>query len=228
MGIRVAERGTAAGGDVVVVMARGAGRRFGGAKPLALVGGDPRPLVRRVADLYAAALDAPLLIVTTADLREAVSAAVAELPAATVLGAAGGGDTARTLGLAWEWIAVQAPLCARVWAHPVDVPRVAARTLGQLARVAAARPACVVRPAWGGRPGHPVVVPATMLAGLAVAARAADGPWREVLAAAVTAGRAAPPLAVDVADPGVVLDHDEPDGRDGESGGEATTRKGGR
>lgn len=218
----MAEHGEATAGDVVVVLARGAGRRFGGPKALARVGGDPRPLVRRVADLYVAVLDAPLLVVTTADLREAVATAVASVPGATVLGAAGGGDTARTLGLAWEWLAAHAPRCERVWAHPVDVPRVAPRTLGQLARVAAAQPGRVVRPVWAGRPGHPVVVPAALLADLAAAARAADGPWREVLAAAVAAGRAQSALAVDVADPGVVLDHDEPDGS------EATTREDGR
>ena len=213
------ERAGPAWREVAVVLARGAGRRFGAPKALATVGGDERPLVRRVAALYAERAAATgagaermaVLVVTTAALRAACESALAGLPDTTVLGAPGGGDTARTLGLAWEWLAARAPGCARVWAHPVDVPRVAARTFVQLARVAAAQPTRIVRPAWDGRPGHPVVVPGAALAALAPAALRSEAPWREVLAVAVAEGRVGPAVVVDVADPGVVLDHDEPD-----------------
>ncbi len=132
--------------DLVVILARGESRRFGAPKAVARVGDDPRPLVRRVAATYAAALRAPVLVVTLAELAAGVGAALDGVPGVTVLGAPGGGDTARTLGLAAGWMAANLPGCARAWAHPVDVPRVAGRTLAQVARVAMAHPGRVVRP----------------------------------------------------------------------------------
>jgi CTP:molybdopterin cytidylyltransferase MocA len=115
------------------------------------------------------------------------------------------------MALASAWLLDSGHDAARVWVHPVDLPRVCRRTLGQLARVAAAAPARPVRPLWGRQPGHPLVMPGRLLQRLAPAARRTAGSWRDFYECEVAAGRAPAVIEVPVADPGVVLDHDEPD-----------------
>ncbi|MBK8165995.1 MAG: NTP transferase domain-containing protein [bacterium] len=199
-------------GDVVLVLCRGASRRFGAPKALATVGTDPRPLLARVAATYARTDLGLLLVVTTADQVQGCCACLdgADAPAFAVVAGTAGGDTALTMALASAWLQQQGQAVTRVWAHPVDLPRVRHRTLVQLARVAASVPALPVRPAWGGQPGHPVVVPHELLARLAPAASASDVSWRAFYAGEVAAGRAHAAVEVPVADPGVVLDHDDP------------------
>lgn len=198
--------------DVVVVLARGESLRYGSPKPLARHGTDPRPLLRRVVQGYVDGLGAPVVVATTAGLRDACRACVADLAGVRVSAGPAGGDTARTLGLVWPLLADLSPPCSHVWAHPADLPWVRRRTLAQLQRVSGDAPGRVVRPSWGGRPGHPVVMPAGLLASLAAQAVRARGPWRDLLASEMNKGRVAPLLSVPVADPGVVLDLDEPEG----------------
>lgn len=200
--------------DVVVVLCRGASRRFGEPKALAAVGGDPRPLLARVAGAYDATAAGLLLVVTTAALEPGCRACLRRAtarPFEVVAGPEGGG-TARTMAAAARWLEERGAAVGLVWAHPVDLPRVRARTLSQLARVAAAWPGRAVRPVWGSVPGHPVVLPWALLAGMSREAGQSEGSWRDVLAAAVARGHVPWPVEVRVADPGVILDHDEPDG----------------
>lgn len=194
--------------DVVVVMARGESRRFGGPKALAVVPGDPRTLLRRVVDLYAGTGMKPILVVTTAGLAPGCAATLAGLDDVRVVTAPGGGDTARTLAFAWDVLAADAPDWTHAWVHPVDVPDVAPSTLAALGEASSRAPDRQVRPQWRDRPGHPVIVPASLLGGLLDQALESTAPWREILAAAVAAGRADAPVTVAVADPGVALDHD--------------------
>lgn len=198
--------------DVAVVMCRGASRRFGSPKALAAVGDDPRPLLLRVAATYAGTDLGLLLVVTTSGVARGCRECLAGgggLPFAVVVGA-DGGDTALTMALASAWLQDSGRDAARVWVHPVDLPRVRRRTLEQLARVAAAAPARPVRPLWGRQPGHPLVMPGHLLGRLAPAARRSAGSWREFYDGEVAAGRAPAVLEVPVADPGIALDHDEP------------------
>lgn len=199
-------------GDVAVVMCRGASRRFGAPKALAAVGDDRRPLLARVAATYARTDLGLLLVVTTAGLAQGCRACLAggAGPPFTVVAGAEGGGTALTLALAAAWLRDSGRGAAHVWVHPVDLPHVRRRTLGQLARVAATAPARPVRPLWGRQPGHPVVMPGDLLERLAPGALRAAASWLDFYGAEVAAGRAPAAVEVPVADPGVVLDHDEP------------------
>lgn len=194
--------------DVVVVMARGESRRFGEPKALAVVPGDPRPMLRRVVDLYAGAGMGPILVVTTAGLGPGCTAALAGCDGVRVVTGTGGGDTARTLAFAWDVLGEVAPDWTHAWVHPVDVPDVAPATLAAVGDASLRSPDRQVRPQWRDRPGHPVIVPASLLGALRDRARESTAPWREILAAAVAAGEVAAPVTVAVADPGVALDHD--------------------
>ena len=131
---------TGARRDVAVIMCRGASRRFGAPKALACVGNDPRPLLRRVADCFTGRFAGGIIVITTGDLAASCRSTLEGVPDVIVVPGPGGGDTALTLALAWEHLAALVPPCTHVWAHPVDVPDVAARTLGQLAADSAALP----------------------------------------------------------------------------------------
>lgn len=206
--------------DVVVIACRGASARFGRPKALAVVGSDPRPLLARVTALYTATGAGLILVVTTVDLAPSCREVLAGVAAGRceVLAGPGGGGTALTMALAHERLRGRAGQAGHVWAHPVDLPRVRPATLAQLARVAARAPGRVVRPRWGTTPGHPLLMPATVFRRLATGVVRGEegnegpgaGDWRGVIAAAVADGTLEPVLSVDVADPGTVLDHDEP------------------
>jgi CTP:molybdopterin cytidylyltransferase MocA len=196
--------------EAVVVLCRGESRRLGRPKALARTEADPRPLLRRVAELYARSLAGSVLVVTTEGLRKECADLVADLPAVRVVAAPAGGDTAWTLGLAWSDLRRLDPPCTHVWVHPVDLPLVGLRTIAQLGAVSADAPTRVVRPTWAGQPGHPVILPSAVLGLFAPEALGWPGPWRDLMQAAVADGRLAPPLTIAVADPGVVLDLDGP------------------
>lgn len=200
--------------DVVVVMCRGASRRYGAPKALAAVGNDPRPLLARVAATYAGTGAGLLLVVALAELEAACRDCLAAAPSPpfAVIGAVGGGGTALTLAIAHDRLRARGKAVERVWAHPVDLPRVREGTIRQLARASAANPGLALRPVWGGQPGHPLVLPWAVLEQLAPQAAAANGPWLEVMA---NAAGLPPVLPIAVADPGTVLDHDTPDGAPG-------------
>lgn len=198
--------------DVAVIMCRGASRRFGAPKALATVGDDPRPLLQRVAATYERTGLGLLLVVTTPGLVRGCGECLADgggPPFAVAVGD-GGGGTALTLAFAWQWLRDAGREVARVWVHPVDLPRVGRRTLAQLARVSADAGTRPVRPSWGRQPGHPLVMPGRLLEQLAPAASRSASSWREFYECEAAAGRAPAVVEVPVADPGVVLDHDEP------------------
>jgi CTP:molybdopterin cytidylyltransferase MocA len=211
MNPRATESGVEARREAVVILCRGESRRLGRPKALASIGTDPRPLLRRVAERYVGCLDASVLVVTFEEMRQACEALVADLTTVRVVCGSVGGDTARTLGLAWDHLRGLEPPCSHVWVHPVDLPLVGVRTIAQLGAVSAAAPLRVVRPTWAGQPGHPVILPAPLLGLLAGEALRWPGSWRELMNSAVGDGRVAPPLTVAVADPGIVLDHDRAD-----------------
>lgn len=196
--------------DVVVVLARGESRRFGAPKALARHGADSRPLLRRVVDAYRAWNPAPILVVTSEGLLERCTGCVEDLPGVRVISGPPGGDTARSLAMAWRGLVAAGTPCTHVWAHPVDLPWLRPRTLAQLARVSCAAPLCTVRPTWSGHPGHPLIMPAELLARLVDEAAGFAGPWRRLLEREVTGGRIPAPVLVPVADPGTVLDLDVP------------------
>ncbi|MBK7671477.1 MAG: NTP transferase domain-containing protein [bacterium] len=205
--------------DVAVIMCRGSSRRFGSPKALACVGNDPQPLLRRVVDRFTGRFAGGIIVITTGDLEARCRSALEGVPDVIVVAGPAGGDTALTLALAWEHLTALAPTCTHVWAHPVDVPDISAKTLVQLAGVSESRPERAVRPTWSGTPGHPLVLPVATLGLLAPEARTWTGPWRALMEQAVAEGRISAPVLVAVADPGVVHDHDEP----GATGGAAAS-----
>lgn len=194
--------------DVAVVLARGESRRFGEPKALAVLADDPRPLVRRVVDLYAGPGWTRIIVVANESLGGGVTALLREVERVTVVMAPGGGDTARTLAEAWDALGTATPGWTHAWVHPVDVPVVAAGTLAVLHETTVRNPDRQVRPTWRGAPGHPVIVPAPLLGALLADAQASTGPWRDVMCAGVAGGRVEAGIEVPVADPGVASDHD--------------------
>ena len=126
------------------------------------------------------------------------------------LGADTRGDTARTALLARQaW-----PEASHYWLQPVDLPLLRPETVRLLAAASHREPARIVRPARGAVPGHPVIVPHPVLAGLERLAvgdeRLAAGPLRDIIETATTAGELERPRIVAVEDPGVVRDFDSP------------------
>ncbi|MGD9546935.1 MAG: NTP transferase domain-containing protein [Candidatus Krumholzibacteriia bacterium] len=184
--------------DLAVILARGRSLRMGRPKGLLTVPGTHEPFVARIADLYAGWAD--VLVVALAGSAEDYRAVLAGRSNVRVLGEAGGDDTARTLCLAWSGRTGDPQ---RVWAHPVDLPLVRPVTLERLNEAAALRPERAHRPVWQGEPGHPVVIPAALVAALAGACDYHPGP-----AGAFLGGRCG---LVEVDDPGVARDFDSPE-----------------
>jgi CTP:molybdopterin cytidylyltransferase MocA len=147
-----------------LLLAAGAGRRMGG--PKALVELDGEPLVARaLRTLRAGGLD-PRLVVLGAE-------------ADRVGGVVAGADPGASVVVAPDWAdGMGASLRAGLAAVPgdvdavlvllVDTPGISAEALARVA--AAADPAGLVRGSYGGRPGHPVVLGAAHLPGVAAAA----------------------------------------------------------
>jgi nicotine blue oxidoreductase len=149
-----------------LLLAAGAGRRMGG--PKALVALDGEPLVARgLRALRDGGLD-PRVVVLGADADRARPAAQAADPAATVVVAddwADGMGASLRAGLAG--LAGRADVDA-VLVLLVDTPGIGPAALARVA--AAATRDGLVRGAYDGRPGHPVVLGAAHLAGVAAAA----------------------------------------------------------
>lgn len=184
--------------DVAVVLARGDSRRMGFAKGLARLPGDERTLAERIADLYLG-FGWPVLLIARRGTGAAYRRALAGRAGVRVAVAAGGGDTAGTLAAAAGHLP---PACSHVWAHPVDLPLVAAATVAALAARSAAAPTAVLRPVHGDVPGHPVVLPVSLVRALATGEQPPAGPMRDRLDGGWT--------AVPTDDAGVVRDFDGP------------------
>ncbi|PJI84716.1 nucleotidyltransferase family protein [Luteimicrobium subarcticum] len=151
----------AAGAVVGVVLAAGAGTRFGGPKALARTA-DGTPWVERVAralrgggadrvvvalgagrDEAAALVPGWAQVVHVPDWPDGVSASLRR--ALTSLSAVGL-DPGGRLGAATRAVVVAT----------VDVPDLAAEAVGRV--VAGATPGCLRQATYGGRPGHPVLI----------------------------------------------------------------------
>jgi CTP:molybdopterin cytidylyltransferase MocA len=187
--------------DWAVILARGDSRRMGAPKGLIALPDDPRPLLRRVAELHDDD-GRPLCIVTTPALAAAYAGALPRRLRPVWALHPPGGDTAASV------LAAVARLGARathLWLHPVDVPHVDVATCRLLAGASRREPAAVVVPTHDGVRGHPVVLPCAPWRGREPADH--DGPMRDLILAA-----GVPVLLLAVDDPGVARDHDEPPG----------------
>lgn len=193
--------------DLVVIMARGASRRMGQAKGLLSSPATAAvPFVTAIAARYAQ-LNLTGVVVTTPDLVAPYAQILPHKCGFSVLGAPAGGDTALTLGQAWEMTGRGA---THLWAHPVDLPLVTEATLCQLRARTAEHPGHLVRPVWQQRPGHPVIVPALVLTTMQRREDWHTAPMREVIATACRLADIEEPVLLPVADPGVVTDFDRP------------------
>ena len=155
-----------------LLLAAGAGRRMGG--PKALVELDGEPLVARgLRALRDGGLD-PRVVVLGADADRARPAVVAADPTATVVVAedwADGMGASLRAGLAALGVGDTDPAGQAVDAVLVllvDTPGIGPAALARVA--AAATRDGLVRGGYDGRPGHPVVLGAEHLAGVAAAA----------------------------------------------------------
>ncbi len=155
-----------------LLLAAGAGRRFGGPKALAEL--DGQPLVLRALTLLAAAGCDPVRVVVGAAADE-VSALLPD-PAQAVR--AEGWETgmgaslkAGLAALSAETKAEAGPVAALV--HLVDLPWVGADILARIS--AGATPETVARAAYDGVPGHPVLLGRRWWAGIAETAQGDRG-----------------------------------------------------
>lgn len=187
--------------DAVVILARGLGTRMGRPKAGLTLPGRRRTFLQMVADLYAAR-DWPITAVFAADdrggLPEAAGVRAVEGPS--------GGDTALTLVTAWKADALAFAPPTHYWAHPVDLPLVAGRTVALLAEASCRNPRAVIRPMHRRSPGHPVVVPRSVMRTAAAEPDFQVLPFRKILDRIPV-----PVVDLPVDDAGVTRDFDEPD-----------------
>lgn len=190
-------------GHWAVIMARGDSRRMGQPKGAVRFAGGGPCFLERVESLYRE-LGWPRLLVVRRDLEVLYRSLVAPDARLSWLPGEGGLGTAHTLQLAYRALVGQIDDRAWLWAHPVDVPLVKPSSLRELARAAEGHPGQVIRPLYRGRPGHPVAIPATLLARwFPPDAEPVAGPMRQLC-------QDAPVWSLDTHDASVVLDFDEP------------------
>ncbi len=148
---------------VSVVLAAGAGRRFGGRKQLAPLRG--RPLLEHALAAAAAGPAAATFVVLGADAEE-IEAGI-DLGGATVVRAPGW-EQGQGASLAAGLAAALADGAAAALVTLGDEPFLPAEAGGRL--VAARRPGlAALRAAYSGRPGHPVLIERQLFAPLAAA-----------------------------------------------------------
>jgi molybdenum cofactor cytidylyltransferase len=159
-----------------LVLAAGEGRRFGGPKQLAEL--DGRPLLQHAVDAARAAPGVDRVVVVLGARAAAIRAAV-RLGGAEVVEAA---DWAEGMSASLRAGLHAVPAADRVVVLLGDQPRVGAEVIAEaLRRAPADRP---LRATYGGAPGHPVVLPRTLL-GEAAALRGEHGA-RDLLRGAAT------------------------------------------
>ena len=179
-----------------LILAGGAGRRFGGGKLLADMAG--APVIRRVADAVATAGFAEVMVVTGAD-DAGIRAALAGLDARilhTPDWAEGMAATLRT------GIAALAPEASGVCVFLGDMPLVPVALCPALTR-AAEQTGYAARPRLAGKPGHPVAFTRAAFADL-LALTGDQG------ATALLKQRPEAVAYIDTAESGVLLDIDTP------------------
>ncbi|MTD52767.1 nucleotidyltransferase family protein [Amycolatopsis pithecellobii] len=130
-----------------LLLAAGAGRRFG--RPKALVELDGEPLVRRALRVLADGGCAPIRVVLGAEAEDA--RALLPDPSAAVIAT----DWETGMGASLRAGLRALPAADAVLVHLVDLPNVDARVIARLAALAA--PGVVARAAYDGVPGHPVL-----------------------------------------------------------------------
>jgi nicotine blue oxidoreductase len=130
-----------------LLLAAGAGRRFG--RPKALVELDGEPLVRRALRVLTDGGCAPIKVVLGAQADDA--RALLPDPSLAVLAE----DWASGMGASLRAGLSALPDADAVLVHLVDLPDVDARVIARLAALAA--PEVVARAAYDGIPGHPVL-----------------------------------------------------------------------
>ena len=192
--------------DAVVILARGAGRRMGGPKQGLRLQGDPRTFLENITGLYGPRGWPVTVVVGLGQAAEAGSL----VPEARIVEGPDGGDTALTMLTAWKADASAFAPPTHYWAHPVDLPLVAPESVARLLQESGRQPRAIVRPGHGGGIGHPVIVPREVLQGLAGDTARHDRPLREHLDRVTGPGGGRELIVVEVPDPGVVRDFDEP------------------
>lgn len=193
--------------DGVVIMARGKSSRMGSHKGLLICpDSEGQTFVARIAACYRqAGIDG--VVVCTGELVAAYTAALAGTTGFGVVAAPAGGETGLTVFAGWRALPDEV---THVWAHPVDLPLVTPATLGLLRDVVVGQSERVVRPVHEQVPGHPVIVPVSILSTLAPMPVWEKAPMRSVLAHGLETGNIDECLYVSVADAGVVSDFDQP------------------
>jgi molybdenum cofactor cytidylyltransferase len=191
-----------------VVPAAGKGARFGGAKLLADVDGDPL-LVRTIRCLLDGGIDRVIVVVEAGGAVEQASTGHAVF-ADTRVRLVPNPEPERGM-----FSSIQVGLAAadadRVLVLPGDMPFVRPDTVAAVVDAARTRPGTVVSPRHGGRRGHPIALPATICRAVQGAESASN--LKTVL------DRLAPPReALNVDDPGVLRDVDVAGDLDGSSG----------
>ena len=172
----------------------------------ALADADGPPRVRREADAAWAGGASPVIVVAD-DPEGSVSAALTGTP--SILAERGGGSEGRSLaggaasfvrGLEVARSTVVETAAALVW--PVEMAWVDPETVTSLIEAHGGDREALLRPAYGGQPGWPVLVPLPYLE--AIRAVAADRAPEDVVADLVAGG--APFRLVELGDPGTVID----------------------
>lgn len=163
---------------VAVLLAAGSSRRWGAGNKLFARAGGATLLARSLRAARAAAPGAPL-VVTGWQASRVARAVRGLMPAARIVRAR---DHAEGLGASLRAAArALRPIEREAWLFLADMPR--ARAFPVIGRRGA-----IVRPAWRGRPGHPVLLRGAALAALH-GARGDAGPGRGGDATAFVAGR---------------------------------------
>jgi len=150
-----------------IVLAAGASQRMGRPKALLPVGDDGPSFARALCDTLAAAGIAPVVLVSRAELRDALAAAV---PRATVV-VNSSPERGQLSSLMAGLEALEAPEAVLVTL--VDLPLVRQDTVQAVIRAWRDSGAPLVRPEHAGRHGHPVIFGAPLLRDLRSADAAA-------------------------------------------------------
>ena len=201
--------GHASRSDRAVIMARGLSVRMGRPKGLLKFSPGGPAFVRIIADLYLHR-ETPVDVLALAEFSEALQKELPRSGECRVLPEASGGDTALTMLMYWRSCKTAGIPCSHFWAHPVDLPLVAPGTLDLLAENSRRNPTRILRPVRAGIPGHPVILPYDVLAELDRRVSFHKGPMRDFLSHGVSMGWLESPMEVEVEDPGIDRDFDEP------------------
>lgn len=191
--------------DAVVILARGVGRRMGGPKFGLKLPGDSRNFLERILDLYRGR-EWPVTVVVGPGMGSRVANPGGRV---RILEGPAGGDTALTMVTAWKADELAFAPPTHFWAHPVDLPLVAPETVERLASVSRQNPGAIVRPAFGGTIGHPVILPREIMQGLAGAPFHLEGPLRHYLDQPGASGAGRELILEETPDHGVVRDFDD-------------------